>query len=142
MTAPMLGRTTFPTRLLRDFCSHKELITPAAAAFLEGDLIVDLIDTKVATREITKTAPAPDLIASAYRRACPFGTLNLALEAAAEDARQRAAAIDLPENLVDRLRTYLDEHPEEPWDSAIAGLAEDVLLGAGSDHGSSRAPPQ
>ena len=138
----MLGRTTFPTSRLRDFCSRKELITAADVAFLEGDLLVDLIDTKVTTMGITKLVPEPDVIASAYRRACPFGTLNLALEVAAEDARQRAAAIDLPENLVDRLRTYLDEHPEEPWDSAIAGLAEDVLPGAGSDHGSSRAPPQ
>jgi hypothetical protein len=86
MTAPMLGRTTFPTSRLRDFCSRKELITSADVAFLEGDLIVDLIDTKVTTMGITKMVPEPDVIASAYRRACQIGTLNHALEAAAEDA--------------------------------------------------------
>ena len=133
MTAPMLGRTTFPTSRLRDFCSRTELIT--AAAFLEGDVLVDLIDTKVTAMGITKVVPDPDVMAPAYRRACQFGTLNHALGAAAEDARRRAAAIELPEDLVDRVRTYLDEHPEEPWDSAIAGLAEDVLPGAGSDPG-------
>jgi hypothetical protein len=138
----MLGRTTFPTSRLRDFCSRKELITAADVAFLEGDLLVDLIDTKVTTMGITKLVPEPDVMAPAYRRACQFGTLNHALGAAAEDARRRAAAIELPEDLVDRVRTYLDEHPEEPWDSAIACLAEDVLPGAGSDHGSNRAPPQ
>ena len=138
----MLGRTTFPTSRLRDFCSRKELITAAAAAFLEGDVLVDLIDTKVTAMGITKVVPDPDVMAPAYRRACQFGTLNHALGATAEDARRRAAAIELPEDLVDRVRTYLDEHPEEPWDSAIAGLAEDVLPGAGSDHGSNRAPPQ
>ena len=142
MTAPMLGRTTFPTSRLRDFCSRKELITAADVAFLEGDLLVDLIDTKVTTMGITKLVPEPDVIASAYRRACQIGTLNHAVEAAAEDARQRAAAIELPEDLVDRVRDCLDEPPEKGWDSAIAGLAEDVLPGAGSDHGSSRAPPQ
>jgi len=64
------------------------------------------------------------------------------VKAAAEDARRRAAAIELPEDLVDRVRDYLDEHPEKPWDSGIARLAENFLPGAGSDHGSSRAPPQ
>src|SRR5664280_567097 len=87
MTAPMLGRTTFPTSRPRDFCSRKELITAAAAAFLEGDVLVDLIDTKVTTMGITKLVPDPDVMAPAYRRACQFGTLNHALGAAAEDAR-------------------------------------------------------
>ena len=138
----MLGRTTFPTSRLRDFCSRKELITAAAAAFLEGDVLVDLIDTKVTAMGITKVVPDPDVMAPAYRRACQFGTLNHALGATAEDARRRAAAIELPEDLVDRVRDYLDEHPEKPWDSGIARLAENFLPGAGSDHGSSRAPPQ
>ena len=40
------------------------------------------------------------------------------------------------------LLDFCSPNPEEPWDSAIARLAEDVLPGAGSDHGSSRAPPQ
>jgi hypothetical protein len=138
----MLGRTTFPTSRLRDFCSRKELITAAAAAFLEGDVLVDLIDTKVTAMGITKVVPDPDVMAPAYRRACQFGTLNHALGAAAEDARRRAAAIELPENLVDRVRDCLDEPPEKGWDSGIARLADDVLPGAGSDHGSSRAPPE
>jgi hypothetical protein len=142
MTAPMLGRTTFPTSRLRDFCSRKELITAADVAFLEGDPLVDLIDTKVTTMGITKLVPEPDVTASAYRRACQIGTLNHAVEAAAEDARQRAAAIELPEDLVDRVRDCLDEPPEKGWDSGIARLAEDVLPGAGSDHGTSRAPPE
>ena len=81
MTAPMLGRTTFPTSRLRDFCSRKELITAAAAAFLEGDVLVDLIDTKVTAMGITKVVPDPDVMAPAYRRACQFGTLNHALGA-------------------------------------------------------------
>ena len=142
MTAPMLGRTTFPTSRLRDFFSRKELITAADVAFLEGDVLVDLIDTKVTTMGITKVVPEPDVIASAYRRACQIGTLNRALTAAAEGARRQAAAIELPEDLVDRVRDCLDEPPEKGWDAAIARLADDVLPGAGSDRGSSRAPPE
>ena len=40
------------------------------------------------------------------------------------------------------LLDFCSPNPEEPWDSAIARLAEDVLPCAGSDHGQSRAPPQ
>jgi hypothetical protein len=126
--------------------------TPADIAFLQGnqrvelntltsDQLVELIETKLTAMGITKVVPDPDLLASAYRRACQIGLLNRALAAAADDARLRAAEVDLPDDLVDRVRAYLEEHPEEPWDSAIARLAEDVLPGAGSDHGSSRAPP-
>jgi DNA topoisomerase VI subunit B len=127
--------------------------TPADIAFLQGnqrvelnmltsDQLVELIESKLTAIGISKVVPDPDLLASAYRRACQIGLLNRALAAAADDARLRAAEVDLPDDLVERVRAYLEEHPEEPWDSAIARLAEDVLPGAGSDHGSSRAPPQ
>jgi hypothetical protein len=39
------------------------------------------------------------------------------------------------------LPAFCSRNPEEPWDAAIARLAEDVLPCAGSDHGLSRAPP-
>lgn len=126
--------------------------TPADVAFLQSnrrvelnmltsDQLVELIETKLTAVGITKVVPDPDLLASAYRRACQIGILNRALAAAADGARRQAAEIDLPDDLVDRVRAYLEEHPEEPWDSAIARLADEVLPGAGSDHGSSRAPP-
>ena len=140
MTAPMLGRTTFPTSRLRDFCSRKEPIT-AAAAFLEGDVLVDLIDTKVTAMGITKVVPEPDVLAFAYRRSCEIGVLNRALGAAADDARRQAAEIDLPDDLLDHVRAYLREHPEEPWDGAVASLVDHPLAGAGPDDRSGRAPP-
>jgi len=40
------------------------------------------------------------------------------------------------------LLDFCSPNPEEPSDSAIARLAEDVLPGAGSGPGPSRAPPQ
>jgi len=127
--------------------------TPADIVFLEGgqrvelntltsDQLVELIETKFKSLGISKVVPDPDLLASAYRRACQIGILNRALAAAADDARRRAAEIDLPDDLVERVRAFLEEHPEEPWDGAIARLAEDVLPRAGCDHGSSQAPPR
>jgi hypothetical protein len=107
-----------------------------------GSQATKLIPTKLTKIGITRVVPNPDVIESAFRRASQIGLLNRVLAAAADGARRRAAEIDLPDHLVDRVRAYLQEHPAEQWDAAIARVAEDVLPGAGSDHGSSRAPPQ
>ena len=53
-----------------------------------------------------------------------------------------AGEIDLPDDLVDRVRAFLEEHPEEPGDGAVASLVDHALAGAGPDHRSSRAPPE
>ena len=127
--------------------------TPADIAFLEAgkrvelnaltsNQLVELIETKLKSIGITKVVPDEGVLATAYRRAYQVALLNRAIKAAAVDARRRAAAIDLPDNLVDRVRAHLQEHPEEPWDAAVAVLVEDVPPDAGSEHRSSRAPPQ
>jgi DNA topoisomerase VI subunit B len=100
---------------------------------LTSDELIELLETKLTGIGITKVVPDAELLASAYRRACQIGILNRALGDAADDARQQAAEIDVPDLLVDRVRAYLEEHPEEPWDSAIASLADHVLPRAQRD---------
>jgi DNA topoisomerase VI subunit B len=100
---------------------------------LTSDELIELIEAKLTRMGITKVVPDPELLASAYRRACQIGILNRALAAAADDARRQAAEIDVPDLLVDRVRAYLKEHPEEPWDSAIASLADHELADGGRD---------
>jgi len=118
--------------------------TPADIAFLQrnrrvelnmltSDQLIELIEAKLIRMGITKVVPDPDLLASAYRRAYQVGILNRALAAAADDARREATEIDVPDLLVDRVRAYLEEHPEEPWDSAIASLAGHALQRAQRD---------
>jgi hypothetical protein len=126
--------------------------TAADIAFLQGnqrvelnmltsDELVELIEDKLTKVGITKVVPDADLLVTAYRRACHIGLLNRALAAAADDARRRAAEIDLPDDLVGCVRAYLQEHPEEPWDAAVATLAHNALAGAGSDDTSGRERP-
>lgn len=126
--------------------------TPADIAFLQGnrrvelnmltsDQLVELIETKLTAMGITKVVPEPDVLAFAYRRACRVALLNRALAAAADGARRRAAGIELPEHVVDQVRAYLREHPEEPWDTAVASLVDHALSGAGPDERLGRAPP-
>jgi DNA topoisomerase VI subunit B len=100
---------------------------------LTSDELIELIEAKLTTIGITKVVPDPEVLTSAYRRACQIRILNRALAAAADDARRQAAEIDVPDLLVERVRAYLAKHPEEPWDDAIASLAGHALPGAGRD---------
>ncbi len=108
--APFLERTTFRTSRLLDFCSAKELI-----------------ETKLAAQGVGKVMPAPDLLATAYRRATQVALLNRALDAAAEAASTTAAAIELPDDLAAQVQGHLQEHPQAPWDAAVADLANRAL---------------
>ena len=91
---------------------------------LTSDQFVEFIETKLAALGIGKVVPDADLLASAYRRAYQVGFLNQALEAAADTARRQAEAVDVPDDLDEQVRDYLEEHPEEPWDSAVASLVD------------------
>lgn len=53
--------------------------------------------------------------------------LDRAIAAASDETRLKAAAADVLDNLGGRVREYLAEHPDEPWDAAIAGLVQDVF---------------
>jgi len=89
---------------------------------LTSDQLVELIETKLAALGIGKVVPDADLLASAYRRVYQVGLLNRALKAEADKARHEAEAAIVPGDLDERVREYLEEHPEEPWDSAVASL--------------------
>ena len=91
---------------------------------LTSDQLVEMIETKLTALGICKVVPDADLLASAYRRAYQVGLLNQALEAAADTARRQAEAVDVPDDLDEQVRVYLEEHPEEPWDSAVASLVD------------------
>jgi hypothetical protein len=91
---------------------------------LTSDQLVEMIETKLTALGICKVVPDADLLASAYRRAHQVGLLNQALEAAADTARRQAEAVDVPDDLDEQVRDYLEEHPEEPWDSAVASLVD------------------
>ena len=118
--------------------------TTADVAFLKGnqrvelnaltsDEFVELIEAKLTGLGITKVVPDADLLTIAFRRAYQVALLNRALEAAAEDADQEATSVDVPDDLAEQVQAYLVDHPDEPWDDAIAGLVDNALPSAGSD---------
>lgn len=115
--------------------------TPADIAFLRAgqrvelnalssDQLVELIETKLKGVGITKVVPDEGVLVTAYRRACQVALLNRALKAAADDAAEKAKSVDVPVDLVDQVREHLRDHPDEPWDGAVAELVINALAGA------------
>jgi hypothetical protein len=112
--------------------------TPADIAFLAAgqrvelntltsDQLVELIETRLSALGIKKVVPDADLLTSAYRRAYKVALLSRTLKAAADDADEVVAAVGVPSDLADQVRDHLKDHPDEPWDDAVAGLVDDVL---------------
>lgn len=112
--------------------------SPADIAFLEGgrrvelntlssDELVELIETKLTANGVGKVIPDPDLLATAYRRAYQVALLNRAIDEAAEAARATAAAIELPDDLAARVQDHLHHSRQDPWDDAVADLANRAL---------------
>jgi hypothetical protein len=48
-------------------------------------------------------------------------------DVAAEAASTTAAAIELPDDLAAQVQGHLQEHPQAPWDAAVADLANRAL---------------
>lgn len=94
---------------------------------LGSDQLIEMIEAKLKSIGIGKVVPDPNILVTAYRRAYQVGILNRAIKAAADDAAKKAQSLDVPADLVDQIRDHLKDHPEEPWDHAVADLVDDVL---------------
>jgi hypothetical protein len=111
MTAPTLGRTTFRTSRLLDFCSRKELIAQTGHREDQWPLVAlkELVDNALDACEDAGITP---VITATH----------------GEDGTEVACnGAGLP--------------VEETWDGAVSCLVKNVVPGAGSLPGSSRAPP-
>ena len=45
---------------------------------------------------------------------------------ATDDAGKQATTATIPDGLVERVRSMLDEHPETAWDAAVAEIAKNA----------------
>ncbi len=94
---------------------------------LSSDELVELVETRLTAKGVGKLIPDPELLAIAYRRACQVALLNRAIEAAAEETHERAAAVALPDDIAVQVRAHLDRNPHVPWDDAVADLVQRAL---------------
>jgi Topoisomerase 6 subunit A/Spo11, Toprim domain len=104
--------------------------TPEEAEFLltqrvelnafASDELVAFIERKLAECGIAKMVPTAERLAKAYRLFARNSRIEEIVEAALQD--EDDTAIDVPSDLSEQVRSYLQEHPEEPWERAVEAL--------------------
>jgi hypothetical protein len=92
---------------------------------LPSDVLVDFVERKLqGFREQgvlpTKVVPDAQVLAEAYR----MFKREPHIQAAVAAEKARLGDIPVPADLEQQLRDYLDEHPEVPWDVALAEIAK------------------
>lgn len=86
---------------------------------LRSDELLAFVERKLAEHGVHKIVPRRKLLAETYRHFTRGEQLRQLVEA--ELAKH--VTIKVPADLVERVNAYLAEHPECPWDAAVATIA-------------------
>jgi len=89
-----------------------------------SDHFVEWLEHKLKTAGVVKFVPNDETLAVAYRRALYVHAMNAEIEKVQATAATAAAA-DPPATLRQAVMDWLKDHDDEPWDAAVAELAED-----------------
>ena len=89
---------------------------------MTSDQFVAFVEDKLTEAGIAKVVPPKDQLAEAYRLFARSKEIEEAVEkATAElDEEEIAAPVDIEA----RVRAYLAEHPDEPWEDAVRHAAD------------------
>lgn len=85
--------------------------------------LVDLVERRLEQNGVGKVVPCIGDLAEAFRHYARAPAIKEAIERAIE--AMPADAIAVPDDLAERVRAYLDDHPECPWEDAVAALVTD-----------------
>jgi predicted transcriptional regulator len=89
---------------------------------MTSDQFVAFVEDKLTEAGIAKVVPLKDQLAEAYRL---FARSNLIEEAVEKFIKEMpAGTIAVPDDLNARVRDYLDENPESPWEEAVRHAVE------------------
>jgi hypothetical protein len=84
--------------------------------------LVDLIERRLDDNGIKKIVPKADRLAEAFRAYTRAPAIERAIERAIE--AMPADTIDVPDDLEEQVRAYLEENPECPWEEAVAEIVK------------------
>jgi len=89
-------------------------------AMTSGQL-VEFVETKLAEHDVGKLIPDDDVIEEHARRVIT----ELMIAKISDEIAEKAAAVDLPEDLRSGVERLLEQQPELPWDAAVAAIVRD-----------------
>ena len=85
--------------------------------------LVDLVEAGLIAQGVSKVTPPQETLAGTYAAFKRGAMAKAALEA--ELARLNAEPVDVPDDIVERVRAYLVEHREETWDDAVRAVMDE-----------------
>jgi DNA topoisomerase VI subunit B len=86
--------------------------------------LVDLVESRLTQHGVTKIVPEAGDLAEAFRAYARAPKIKEAVEKAIEDLS--GEDVEVPADLNEQVKDYLDEHPECPWEEAVAAIVEDM----------------
>ena len=111
------------------------LATAEEAEFLRSNRRVELnafkpadfigwIEAKLDEHGIKKLIPSDAAIETAYRRSVEAAWINSKFQEITPEAEEKAGSVQVPKNLAVQIRKRLKKYPAQPWDEALANIAE------------------
>ena len=88
---------------------------------LRTNELIDFVDRRLTELKVRKIVPVRDTLADAYRQFRRGERIQQLIDV--ELAKPDNAPV--PRDLVRQVRAYLEEHPEVPWDAAVAHIVRD-----------------
>jgi hypothetical protein len=82
--------------------------------------LVDLVERRLEQHGIKKIVPAADKLAGAFRAHARAPKIKEAIEKAIADMPDDA--VEVPADLEEQVKAYLEENPECPWEEAVAEI--------------------
>jgi len=90
---------------------------------LTSDEFVDFIERKLTDHGVKKIIPTKTVLADTYRNFVLGRDVEKILK---RELRKLEAGpkVKVPADLLDQVRRYLGEHPEQRWDAAVAAVVK------------------
>lgn len=85
--------------------------------------LVDLIERRLGDYDIKKIMPDADRLAEAYRAYIRAPKIKEAVEKVLAD--MPADAVPVPADLLEQVESYIEDHPEVPWEDAVAAIVDE-----------------
>ena len=93
---------------------------------LVGREFIDWLEAALGHAGVGKVVPGQARLAQAYRRGYKRHLLNRRIREASEEASQRAADLDVPDDLVSRVTAALAADRTRSWDQVVADLVREI----------------
>jgi Topoisomerase 6 subunit A/Spo11, Toprim domain len=89
--------------------------------------LIDFIERKFQEHGVKKVIPDDAVIEKHARRVIEHSLIEREIAKISAEFSKQAAATALPEDLREQLEEFLKEHPECPWDIALAALTQIIV---------------